>query len=80
MLIKTKEQYEKIPDGTRLRVVLAGDNWGEDTGTIDECLKLGDKLYVTPRSFYLFTEKDEKSLTDDYTFLVIKTPGKEYEI
>lgn len=80
MLIETKEQYEKIPDGTRLRVILAGDNWGEDTGFSIECLKLDDKLYDTPHSFYLFSEKDEKTSTDDYTFLVIKTPGKEYEI
>ena len=76
MLIETKEQYKKIPNGTRLSVVLAGDNWGEDTGTIDECLKFDDRLYDTPRTFYLFSEKDE----EDYTFLVIKTPGKEYEI
>ncbi len=80
MLIETKEQYEKIPDGSRLRVVLAGDGWGEDTGTTEECLKLGDKLYATPRSFYLFNEKDEKTSMEDYTFLIIKTPGKEYEI
>ena len=76
MLIKTKEQYEKIPDGTRLLVILAGDNWGEDAGTTDECLKLGDRLYDTPRSFYLFSEKDET----DYTFLVTTISGEEYEI
>ena len=80
MLIETKEQYEKIPDGIHLVVVLAGDNWGEDAGETIDCLKIGDKLYVTPHSYYLFSEKDEKTSKDDYTFLVIKIPGKEYEI
>ena len=80
MLIKTKEQYEKIPDGTHLVVVLGGDNWGEDTGETIDCLKIGDQLYDSPTTYYLFSEKDEKTSKDDYTFLVIRTPGKEYEI
>lgn len=81
MLIKTKEQYEKIPDGTRLLVVLLGDSWGEDTGTVDDCMKFGDQLYESPGSYYLFSERNEKNAKEeDYTFAVIKTPGKQYEI
>ena len=80
MLVETKEQYDDIPDGTRLKVVLFGDNWGEDTGETIDCLKFGDKLYDTPLSYYLFSERNEKDSTDDYTFSVIKLPGKQYEI
>lgn len=82
MLIETKEQYEKIPDGTILKIVLLGDSWGEDTGTVDDCIKLGDKLYENARNYYLFSERNEKSVKDedDYTFAVIKMPGKQYEI
>lgn len=80
MLIETKEQYEKIPDGTRLKVVLLGDDWEENTGEAIDCLKFGDKLYDTPLSYYLFSERNEKDLIGDFTFSVIKTPGKEYEI
>lgn len=80
MLIDIKEKYEEIPDGTRLKVVLLGDNWGEDTGSSIDCLKFGDKLFDTAKTFYLFSERNDKTATDDYSFLVVKTPGKEYEI
>ena len=80
MLIETKEQYEEIPDGTRLKVVLLGDNWGEEVGDSIDCLKFKDKLYNTPKTYYLFSERNEKNSIDDYTFSIIKMPGKEYEI
>ena len=80
MLIETKSQYDDIPDGTRLKVVLLGNNWGEDTGEAIDCLKIGDKLYDTPNTYFLFSERNERTSTDDYTFSVIKLPGKEYEI
>ncbi len=80
MLIETKEQYEKIPDGTVLKIVLLGDDWEDDTGTVNNCLKFGDKLYIAPLSYYLFSERNDKTATEDYSFAVIKIPGKEYEI
>ena len=80
MLIETKEQYEEIPDGTVLTVVLLGDGWEDDTGTVNDCLKFGDKLYDTPSSHYLFSERNDKTATEDYSFAVIKLPGKKYEI
>ena len=80
MLIETKEQYEEIPDGTRLKVVLLGDNWEGEVGDSIDCLKFGDKLYNTPSTYYLFSERNDKNSIDDYTFSVIKTPGKQYEI
>ncbi len=75
MLIETKEQYEKIPDGTKLKVVLLGDNWGEDTGAVIDCLKFGDKLHDTQSTYFLFSERNEKDLINDYTFSVIKISG-----
>lgn len=80
MLIDTKEKYEEIPDGTRLKVVLFGDNWDEDTGSSIDCLKFGDKLFDTVKTFFLFSQRNEKTAIGDYSFLVIKMPGKEYEI
>lgn len=80
MLIDTKEKYEEIPDGTRLKVVLLGDDWDEDTGTSIDCLKFGDKMYDTPITFFLFSERNDKTTIEDYSFVVIKTPGKDYEI
>lgn len=80
MLIETKAQYEEIPDGTKLIVALLGDGWGDETGTVEECLKFGDKLYNTPSNYYLFSERNDRTVREDYTFSVIKTPGKEYEI
>ena len=80
MLIETKTQYEEIPDGTKLKVVLLGDGWGEETGTSVDCLKFGDKLYEISSNHYLFSERNERTPIDDYTFSVVKTPGKEYEI
>ena len=65
MLIETKEQYEEIPDGTILKVVLLGDDWGEDTGASIDCLKFGDKLHDTPLSYYLFSERNEKDSIGD---------------
>lgn len=81
MLIETKEQYEKIPDGTILRIVLLGDSWRQDTGAVEDCIKLGDKLYEKAYNFYLFSERNDKtSIGEDFSFAVIKLPGKQYEI
>ena len=80
MLIDTKEKYEEIPDGTRLKVVLLGDDWGEDTGASIDCLKFGDKLYDTSKTFFLFSERNDKTAIEDLSFLIVKMPGKEYEI
>lgn len=76
MLIETKFQYDEIPDGTRLKVVLLGDDWDGNTGEVVDCLKIGDKLYDTPSTHFLFSERNERDSTEDYTFAVIKTPGK----
>ena len=76
MLVEAKFQYDEIPDGTKLKIVLLGDNWGEETGTSIECVKFGDKLYDSPSSYYLFSERNERTSTNDYTFSVIKMPGK----
>ena len=80
MLIDTREKYEEISDGTRLKVVLLGDDWGEDTGASIDCLKFGDKLYDTSKTFFLFSERNDKTAIEDLSFLIVKTPGKDYEI
>ncbi len=80
MLIDTKEKYEEIPDGTRLKVVLLGDDWGEDTGASIDCLKFSDKLYDTSKTFFLFSERNDKTAIEDLSFLIVKMPGKDYEI
>ncbi|MBO7694630.1 MAG: hypothetical protein J6T10_18595 [Methanobrevibacter sp.] len=80
MLIETKAQYEEIPDGTKLKIVLIGDDWEKDTGTVVNCIKIGDKLYEVLPSFYRFSERNDRNATEDFTFLVIKTPGDIYEV
>ena len=70
MKISTQEEYDKIPDGANLKVVLEGDSWDEDCGNSVDVLKMGNKLYDSPRTYYDFTEKDYK----DYEFSIILTP------
>lgn len=73
--IQNIQDYNKIEDGTILVVCLEGDEWEEDTGTIEKVIKFNNKLYViTGGGYYDFTERDESG----YEFSIIKR-GANYE-
>ena len=44
-MILTKKQVEGLPDGTILRVFMAGNYWEEDFGKVKKVIKLKDRLY-----------------------------------
>ena len=44
-MVLTKRQVEGLPDGTVLRVFMAGSRWEEDFGKVKKVIKLKDKLY-----------------------------------
>lgn len=74
MIIETRVQYEEIPNGSILYVVLSGDSWEEEVGKSIKCIKLNDKLFEL-RSHYDFSEHTEKDEFDDFSFIVIQNPG-----
>ena len=68
MIIKTNEQYDKIRNNVILKVILIGDEWGDDCGEVFDVIKIDDKLYELPpnRGYWLFSERNDK----DYEFIV----------
>ena len=74
MIIETRAQYEDIPNGSILYVVLSGDSWEEEVGKSIKCIKLNDKLFEL-RPHYDFNERTEKCEFDDFSFIVIQNPG-----
>lgn len=77
MKINTKEEYDKIPDGTLLKVFLEGDEWNDDCGEVSTVIKIGDKLYeYKPGGYYLFNERNEIG----YEISIVKpSPNKSRE-
>lgn len=41
----TREEIEKLPDGTKLKIFLSGSEWGEDFGKSMTVFKFGNKLF-----------------------------------
>ena len=77
MKINTKEEYDKIPDGTFLKVFLEGDEWDEDCGEVSTVIKMNDKLYeYNPGGYYCFDERNEPG----YEISIVKpSPNKSRE-
>lgn len=66
MVILTKEQYNKIEDGTIGYVVLTGNEWDEEIGTSSKIIKFKDKLYEIQGCY-----KFEESFDTDFEFDII---------
>ena len=58
-MILTKRQVEGLPDGTVLRVFMAGHDWQEDFGKVKKVIKLKDKLYNVGDFFNIDEIDDE---------------------
>ena len=75
MLIENSEQYDKIPDGTKLRIYLTGNNWYDPADPICKkrevkCIKIGERLYPTiDNQFFHFAERKEGNF-DKLDFIV----------
>jgi hypothetical protein len=41
----TREEIEKLSDGTKLSIFLSGSEWGEDFGNSITVFKFGNKLF-----------------------------------
>ena len=65
MIIENSEQYDKIPDGTKLRVYLTGNDWYDPADPVCKkrevkCVKIEDRLYpIFDNQYFLFSEKKE---------------------
>ena len=72
MLIDTREKYEEIPDGTKLRIYLTGNEWYDPADPICKkrevkCVKIGERLYPTiDNQFFDFSERNG----DTFDFIV----------
>lgn len=73
MVVNTEKEYNIFPDGTIFRVFLTGDDWDTETGTVEKCVKLGNKLIPIKDGFFYFNEKDDISTNEDFSFVVCKT-------
>ncbi len=74
MIIETRAQYEEIPNGSILYVVLSGDSWEKEVGKSIKCIKLNDKLFEL-KPYYDFGDHAKKDEFDDFSFIVIQNPG-----
>lgn len=63
----TQSSFNDIPNGTRLKIFLEGDQWDEDKGEVIDVVKQGDKLFVWS-NYWMFSERDEYG----YEFAVCK--------
>lgn len=68
MQIKTKKQYNKIPNGAMLTVFLVGDEWEDNIGDSDIVIKVDNELRLLNERAgrYYFNEKDDPG----YEFVV----------
>lgn len=72
MIVVTLDQYNKIPNGTILDVVCTGDDWNDyEIGKSVKCLKADDKLYEITNSFFNFSERNDYTMDEDFSFIVI---------
>lgn len=75
MLIKNLEQYDKIPDGTKLRIYLTGNDWYDPADPVCKkrevkCVKIGERLYPTiDNQFFNFPERNINNF-DNLDFIV----------
>jgi hypothetical protein len=75
MLIENSEQYNKIPDGTKLRIYLTGNDWYDPADPVCKkrevkCIKIGERLYPTvDNQFFHFSERNEGNF-DKLDFIV----------
>ena len=51
-----------MPDGTRLKVFLTGNNWEDDFGKVQTVVKIKDKLYIADEFHYI----DDVDCSDGY--------------
>jgi len=58
-MILTKRQVEGLPDGTVLRVFMAGSKWDDDFGRVQKVIKIQNKLYNIT-DFFDIDEMEEK--------------------
>ena len=84
MKINTKEEYDKIPEGTLLKVFLEGDEWDDNCGEVFTVIKANNRLEIFTvvinrvyhTGFFDFNEKDELG----YEFSVVRpSPNKSRE-
>ena len=74
MEIKTNEQYNKIKDGTILKLIQTGDDWDDGCGESFNVIKIGDKLYQLSfnQGYWSFSERDDEG----YEILVVNRRKK----
>lgn len=68
MRINTQEEYDKIPDGTLLKLFFSGSSWGNSFGETISVIKIGDRLYKVADWFQFNERNDYTDPYDDYTF------------
>ena len=76
MIIENSEQYDEIPDGTKLRIYLTGNDWYDPADPVCKkrevkCVKIGDRLYpIVDNQYFLFSERKEGGIFDRLEFIV----------
>ena len=58
-MVLTRKQVEGLPDGTVLRVFMAGSKWEEDFARVQKVVKIQDRLYNIT-DFFDIDEMEEK--------------------
>ncbi len=68
----TAEQFKDLSDGVIVRIILTGQDWNEDEGTVERCVKVKDRLYPIKPGFYDINEMNSKDEDGDYSFIIIE--------
>ena len=71
--IKTKEEFNKLPNGTRLKLFCEGDDWDDDCGEVFNVIKVDNKLFQCDSGFWDFKECNDEG----YEFSLVKPSPNE---
>lgn len=61
----TADEIRNLPDGSKIKLFLSGDNWNEIYGKVVNTVKVKDKLFVT-NGFYDIEDLEVIDKTDEY--------------
>lgn len=57
----TPDEIRNLPDGSKIKLFLSGDDWHEDYGKVINTVKVKDKLFVISE----FYDIEDLEVTDD---------------
>ena len=65
MKINSREELDALPDGTIVRVMLTGEDWDDEAGHVEQCVKVGNKMFKYTTYYTAedaFNDRDDDNL------------------